>query len=229
MRPDMGRLIIEDGRRGDGGPKTCYDKIRRVGEDYENLPSFESTSRHRKQDSNSQGDRLNPLKRYLESQVGRPWSEVFSEICAVNDKRTIRGYHLLTHLFQDVMVDGVQRGDIGGYQDFKVGPDGVLRKHDWRKTRRYSRPEKKKQPKVFKLGNGWEYQKLEGLWFRVHYRTDETVIPGHFTERTFSYGKKAELKYRYWINTQVRTDVVMDVKVSCGQKDLKEIRKLLAK
>jgi hypothetical protein len=55
MRPDMGRLLIESGRRGDGGPKSCYDKIRRAGEDYENLSSHESMSRHRKQDGNNPG------------------------------------------------------------------------------------------------------------------------------------------------------------------------------
>jgi len=44
------------------------------------------------------GDRLSPLYRWLESNCGRPWDDVYSEFCAVTDRRSIRGHHLWTHL-----------------------------------------------------------------------------------------------------------------------------------
>jgi len=237
VRSDMSRLIIEDGRRGNGGSKSCYDKIRRVGEEFENLPSFESTSRHRKQDGNSSGDRLMPLKRYLASNVGRPWSKVYSEICAVNDKRTIRGYHLQTHLFQYVYVDGVRRqsysygsGSKYGYCDFFVDDNGILKQAPKRDGSRvwWRQQRAKKETENFDLGGGWWYKKIKCLWYYVHYRVIEKEILGHFVTRTSSVGTSWSYTYTSWVNTKVEKETVMDVKVSCGQKDLKEIRKLLA-
>lgn len=41
-----------------------------------------------------QGDNLEPLKRYLYSNVGRPFDEVLSELHARHDTRTMEGWHL---------------------------------------------------------------------------------------------------------------------------------------
>lgn len=42
-------------------------------------------------------DRLSPLIRFLEKNVGRNWDDVWSEICKVNDYRCVRGRHLRDH------------------------------------------------------------------------------------------------------------------------------------
>ena len=48
-------------------------------------------------------DKLGPARRWLESQVGRPWSKVRSELFARFDDRTTAGRHILyDHLLRDV-------------------------------------------------------------------------------------------------------------------------------
>jgi hypothetical protein len=48
-------------------------------------------------------DRLNPVKRWLEAQVGRPWDKVKSDVVAKFNGRTLAGRHILGHV--DGFVD----------------------------------------------------------------------------------------------------------------------------
>jgi hypothetical protein len=59
----------------------------------------------------TRADRFNPLLRYLEKQVGRPWDEVWSEICAVNDARTVDGHHLRLHVQEWLSNGSLDRED----------------------------------------------------------------------------------------------------------------------
>jgi hypothetical protein len=43
-------------------------------------------------------DHLSPLRRYLRAQVGRPWNQVYSEICAATDRRSAVQRHVLEHI-----------------------------------------------------------------------------------------------------------------------------------
>lgn len=43
-------------------------------------------------------DKLGPLRRWLEAQVGRPWNNVRSEIIARFDSSTLAGRHALGHM-----------------------------------------------------------------------------------------------------------------------------------
>ena len=47
-------------------------------------------------------DRLSPLRRWLKSQDGRPWEELFAKIKVTFDDRTTAGRHILEHLFQEI-------------------------------------------------------------------------------------------------------------------------------
>ncbi|MGZ4843036.1 MAG: hypothetical protein ACXV5J_14895, partial [Candidatus Angelobacter sp.] len=42
-------------------------------------------------------DVLGPLRRFLEKNVGRPWNDVYSEMCASLDKRKATGKHIFDH------------------------------------------------------------------------------------------------------------------------------------
>ncbi|NDC89448.1 MAG: hypothetical protein EB075_11710, partial [Bacteroidetes bacterium] len=60
------------------------------------------------------GENLNPLWRYLNSQIGRNWDTVYSEICENMDRRSAVGGHIFEHLGSYVtlakevhIVDGV--------------------------------------------------------------------------------------------------------------------------
>lgn len=56
-------------------------------------------------------DKLGPAQRWLASQVGRPWSKVFSELCAKFDTRTVAGRHVV----YDHMLDWVNRHPLVGH------------------------------------------------------------------------------------------------------------------
>ena len=219
MRSDMGRLIIEDGRRGDGGPKTCYDKVTRRGEEFENLPSRESMSRHRKQDNNSQGDRLAPLRKYLAAQVGRPWNKVYSEICTTNDRRTLRGYHLLSHVKDYVQVKPEWRYGTVLSREFYVDRHGLLKKSkdypSWR-TRNRNAP----KPEITKIQHGeseW-FEKIKDTWYRFKVINYAYRVP----EKYVSRGSKTVLAQKERIVTAQRT-----AKFQCGKKELRRIADLL--
>ena len=44
-------------------------------------------------------DNLQPLTRYLQSNTGRPWNKVYSELCSRLDKTTVSGLHVFNHIF----------------------------------------------------------------------------------------------------------------------------------
>ncbi len=50
-------------------------------------------------------DRFNPLRRFLEKRLGQSWDDVWSEICGVNDRRSVTGYHLRLHVEQMVETE----------------------------------------------------------------------------------------------------------------------------
>jgi hypothetical protein len=87
-------------------------------------------------------DKLSPAERWLESQAGRPWNKVRSELFARFDTRTTAGRHILfDHLLQSVNL-----GQASTYRhyEFSVDRHGILRHHPrlrWRGTRYVPLPE----------------------------------------------------------------------------------------
>ncbi len=74
-------------------------------------------------------DKLGPAIRWLASQVGRPWSKVYSELCDRFDSRTVAGRHVV----QDHMLGWVRRHPAVGVQyhhrfELYVDAYGILRK-----------------------------------------------------------------------------------------------------
>ncbi|WP_414576821.1 hypothetical protein [Anabaena sp. CCY 9402-a] len=56
-------------------------------------------------------DHLGPLRRFLRSQVGQPWNDVYSELCKKLDPNTMTGQHVLAHVWDYVerhveIIDG---------------------------------------------------------------------------------------------------------------------------
>jgi hypothetical protein len=83
-------------------------------------------------------DKLGPAQRWLDAQVGRPWSKVFSELCARFDTRTVAGRHVI----HDHLLKSVWLGDdltSAPRHDFFVDAHGILRRDpfhgQWRKLR----------------------------------------------------------------------------------------------
>jgi hypothetical protein len=74
-------------------------------------------------------DKLGPAKRWLGSQVGRPWDLVRSELFARFDTRTTPGRHILfDHILDEVKEDGSR-----GYWRFSVDRHGILRRAPYKR------------------------------------------------------------------------------------------------
>lgn len=93
----MHKVVIERPRWNPGPGKNG----RRANLPDEQLPKFEGIKRpHTCRKGLT--DLLGPLKRWLQSQVGRPWNDVYSEACAVIKPDSIIRAHVKTHLLQFV-------------------------------------------------------------------------------------------------------------------------------
>jgi hypothetical protein len=113
MRHDM-QKVVGDTRRSGGHAK--FPKHRRDGvRDVEDLPARESmSSRHVRDWSHSKGGkafRSAPIRRWLNAQVGRPWSKVLSEMCARLNRETSAGRDALSTIEWYVETDVTIRED----------------------------------------------------------------------------------------------------------------------
>ena len=103
MRPDMSKVIVERPRRGsrmrNHKSALALDPGRIDDERYIDPPK----PRHSGQ--KWLNENLGPLRRYLEGNVGRPWSKVYAEIRVTLDSRKATGLHILQHLSDFVECD----------------------------------------------------------------------------------------------------------------------------
>jgi len=145
MRTDMFKVIVERPR----GSKSSDARAARRRNDFDG-PQFlgmRAGYGHRRLNEN-----LRPLQRYLRSQVGRPWSKVYSEIARTIDRRNTVQQHVYQHIADFVAVKVARKDgcliDLGAYsgiaivrQELYVEPrTGLLRLNEhyrsWARKRR---------------------------------------------------------------------------------------------
>src|SRR5919202_1057601 len=105
MRSDMAKVIVERPRlRGHAWnkPKGYHRKLHRLRG--EGLPVREGMKARWQGGTKMLNEHLGPLRRYLDSQVGRPWDQVFSEICAHIDRSSAVQDHVRDHVADYVAV-----------------------------------------------------------------------------------------------------------------------------
>lgn len=227
MRYDMAKVLIEDAR-------TCSsERSRKWGQrlkydpdsDYEDQP--QRTGRRRRQGySNKEStDVLGPLKGYLKSKVGQPWDDVYSEICAQLDRRSVTGNHVFTHLWQYVERNcyiGAKTGTvytIGRYSNrvgwFYVHPwTGILCDSDndgWLTGRFKPKPKPVTLVQIGDIGDCKAYEWIQGHWYYTEYSymTMYEMRP---------YFQGSPRMYR-----QQRVDKVYQFKRQLGKKELKAL------
>ena len=113
MRKDMSKVIVET-YRGGRGMARAVTGIRRKYRNKLDIDGEGGRSRiGMRRDIfiywyfNEQSDHVSPLERYIRKQVGRPWDEVYGEVCAAADGRSVIHWHLRLHLMMYVEVDTV--------------------------------------------------------------------------------------------------------------------------
>ena len=123
----MHKVVIERPRWNPGSGKNN----RRANLPDELLPKFEGIKRPH---TNRKGltDLLGPLRRWLQSQVGRPWNDVYSEACAVIKPDSVIRAHVKTHLLQYVERNTfMHEGEVCVF-DTGYGGRGVVPVAEWR-------------------------------------------------------------------------------------------------
>ncbi len=98
MRADMARVIVERPRIPDPNPR----RGRAVPLD--DLPKQQGMRRPYAPNGKALNENLNPLRRYLEKQVGRPWDKVYAEISAHLRPTSAVQQHVRDHLHDFVAV-----------------------------------------------------------------------------------------------------------------------------
>jgi hypothetical protein len=113
MRADMAKVIVERPRFGSsarGRSKGTRRREERLG--FDSLPRREGINRACRGGTKSLNEHLGPLRRYLARQVGRPWDEVFAEICAHISRDSAVQDHVRDHVFDYVTVHVIVRDGI---------------------------------------------------------------------------------------------------------------------
>jgi hypothetical protein len=152
VRSDMAKVLVERPRGGRYGSigKGYRKELQRTP--VEEMRTREGIKARWRSDRKWFNDHLGPLRRFLLSNVGRPWDIIHSEICQAVGKGFPTREHFFTHVYQFVrrsviLVDGVpcQSGGFGhgsplvdrGGRCFYVCPaSGLLRKAPGRRKPR---------------------------------------------------------------------------------------------
>jgi hypothetical protein len=107
MRKDMSKVIVERPRRGLSRAKAAKPGRSRMLVDDDGDPIRAKGAKEpqgRKQKTKWLNENLNPLKRYLASQVGRPWRKVYSEISEHLKPSSTVQQHVRDHLTDFVAI-----------------------------------------------------------------------------------------------------------------------------
>ena len=184
MRDDMYKVIVESPRSG-SRMRTRDGRIFRESEDAPFKLGMKKGYGNRKY----LNENLSPLKRWLQSQVNRPWTNVYAEICANIDRRNTVQEHIFSHIGDFVERNtSLREGRVGyfsswggkwsdiseSYAEMYVHPaTGILlanrRRKTWRKVRDENRARAVAEERTVRrdLGEFEQLHRLEGVWFHV--------------------------------------------------------------
>ena len=195
MRSDMAEVIIEPPRSLNHYAirrqhKKTGLRIRNYDPDkeYDDLPTRLSSSRHKQygRAAKDMCDLFGPIHRYFCSNVGRPWDQIWSEICEQIDRRNLAKNHLFEHIVGYVETDCFigDDGNIYAYTSsgvyevsaedstwFYVHPNtGLLCQTDKRAWRQTQKAAKKAAQTAWlnwrvPIRGKLHYVKLNGLWY----------------------------------------------------------------
>lgn len=217
MRSDLAKCTTERERAGGRGKcwKTKYGGKVRISpdpdDDYLNEHGgYRSSARRRQYNHKSFTDRLGALKGNLRVNLGRLWDDVYSEFCEVLDRRGISGFHIWTHLRDEVSIntfmdDGkvYEKGrryfrerEVTGFYVHPV--TGILCYKAYERWR-YRAPIG--TPKIPVPGDeAWTYRAFEGIWFRYREVVRKTSWGSVYLE---VFKRQANKKEVAWIRQQL--------------------------
>jgi hypothetical protein len=177
MRSDMYKVIVERPRSG----KRTRPTALRLRNDLDGPMRLGMRAGYGYLDLN---ENLQPLRRYLRAQIGRPWDKVYSEICARIDRRNTVQQHIHQHIDDFIAIrvrekDGkLMAAGLGDprelyCQEMYVDPrTGIIREHrqgrrwlsaaEWRKQRGEEIAARRRVVNERTL-----LLRIDGIWYRV--------------------------------------------------------------
>ena len=174
MRPDMARVIVERPRSGAGWAR------KGKALDPDDLPDHEGMRRAHRGRRKWLNENLGPLKRFLDSRVGRPWDTVFAEISAHLRPDSTVQQHVRDHLDDFVLLQPGRPARPGycgwrghpWHEPYYVDPaDGVLKRTgdlpESQAARRAERDRPKPPADRIPLGAKAELRRIDGLWYEI--------------------------------------------------------------
>lgn len=185
MRADMDEVVIERPRHGHG---RSYHQVRRAESrgDLEDLPTKRSMRRPFRQRyiDKDLSDLLGPLEGYLNSQIGRPWDKVYSDIRKNLNPNSTTQIHIVGHLTDMVAInvirnsqgDLIEQGDRSPSRvrpgDLYVDPkSGLLLRNGQRIAKvDYHAIQQVEIAKIYRsFGEEKEAFKVNGIWYWATY------------------------------------------------------------
>lgn len=197
MREDMAKVVIERPRYGHSDPsKKTALRLRHYDPDkeYDEYPKHIPASMRR--GTKGFSDLLGPLRRYLRSNVGRPWNKVWSEMKQNLDCRKTTGQHIFDHVKWEVDLHvEVDEHGVAYYPEGRArryGPINGLFVHPrtgllcWQDARHCKRNEPEAARKLRRsveripISHNQSYVRINGVWYigdYVAYDISQPDIP----------------------------------------------------
>jgi hypothetical protein len=238
MRSDMKKVVVERPRGQSYVPNRKFGaRLRYIpGHDYEEQPKrvgISASYRGYGYSAKWLRDLLGPLDRFLRTNVGRPWNEVYSEICSTLDKREITGHHLISHLEVETHCFIGSNGKVchlrwgnheTGVEEFYVHPLTGLLCYAERPNRRELKRQRLLAEEVtwLVINDETAYRKHEGIWYRVKYKR---VFAG-WRRRTPPL-KVYDIFYKQEVPLDWGWYAVATEKKQCNRDELKRVRYML--
>lgn len=189
MRKDMAKVIVERPRTG-GGWRFPRGADRGVDDESDRRRSGIKRPWTERGQFKHLNENLAPLRRYLQSNVGRQWDKVYSEICKHMNVNSAVQLRIWQHLMHFVAVKMHEQRSCGkrsvfhpehaGSKPFYVDPTtGVLqRDKDYGWSRRWRLSAKPEEPVVIRVA-GRAFRRIDGVWHEITLR----VIPPDYPPR----------------------------------------------
>jgi hypothetical protein len=172
-------------------------------------------------------DHLGPLRRFLRSQVGQPWNEVYSKLCQRLDSNTMAGQHVLSHVWDYVerhveLIDGIpyhkSRNRLAQNRRLQlyVHPEtGILcnAKADFLASIAAA-PAQSPQDRI-DLDEYHQYRKLDDIWYLITFQELPTT------------GNVFDVLYRATITPELKGDrkrLYASQKRQCNKREIKIIQ-----
>lgn len=168
----------------DGGCRSLKAHERQLVKlgDFDALP-FSTSMQRRFRWRNTSTYSCSYIHRYMDANCGRPWDDVYSELCAKFDSSTFEGHSARETIFYYVSP----RRWLSYWRMFYVDDSGLLQKrvNDWSKKKRRARWNEPVDNQIT-IDSYSDYRKLNGIWYQVFYKD---IPQGYMTpEYKFSSG-----------------------------------------